>query len=71
MYMSLPSGCRRGFSMRSAPFSQGEGDGNPLGRRGECHGTKPPLSGGGLAFVHDLLQDLDQVLQAVQRDVPG
>mgnify|MGYP006949220796 FL=1 len=53
--------------MRSAPFSQGEGDGNPLGRRGECHGTKPPLSGGGL----DLLQDLDQVLQAVQRDVPG
>ncbi len=57
--------------MCSAPFSQGEGDGNPLGRRGECHGTKPPLSGGGLAFVHDLLQDLDQVLQAVQRDVPG
>ena len=46
MYMSLPSGCRRGFSMRSAPFSQGEGDGNPLGRRGECHGTKPPLVGG-------------------------
>ena len=56
--------------MRSAPFSRGEGGGHPLGRRGECHGTKPPLSGGGLAFVHDLLQDIDQVLQAVQRVVP-
>lgn len=35
------------------------------------HSKRPPRSGGGLAFVHDLLQDADQILQGFDADIAG